>query len=242
MRHLTAWRDWRRWLPAECPGCGRRMLGQGLCEACTGALAMDPARSRCPVCVHPLTAGLCPDCPPEVPAYERIIAAFDYQGLGRDLIQDYKVRCRVSLAQVLADQLARAVRDAVPANRPDWIVPVPARRQALRQRGFSPPAEVARLLALRLGLRYRLTGVQRVQDGRKQALLGRADRLHAQAGLYVCGQAGQLAGARVAVVDDVLTTGATMQAVSMALKAAGVDRVEGWVLARAVHRALPPGQ
>src|SRR5690606_22378377 len=115
----------------------------------------------------------------------------------------------------------------------------------------------ARLLAVRLGLAYRLDGVRRVQDGRKQAALGRADRLQAQAGLYVCGRGGRggarqfqwhrpdgewtgrLDGLRIAVIDDVLTTGARLQAVSVALKAAGAVRVEGWVLARAVRRPLP---
>lgn len=240
MRHLTSRRDWRGWIPAECPGCERRILGQGLCKACSGELAMDPACVRCTVCMHPLVMGVCPDCPADTPAYERIIAAFDYRGLGRDLIQDYKVRCRLSLAGVLADQLAIAVRQSGQANRPDWIVPVPARRQALRQRGFSPPAEVARLLAAQLGLACRLTMVRRVRDGRKQAALGRTDRLQAQVGLYVCSDAERLAGASVVVLDDVLTTGATMQAVSMALKAAGAARVEGWVLARVVRRPAVP--
>ncbi|MGB6008759.1 ComF family protein [Castellaniella sp.] len=215
---------------------------------------MDPDRPCCPVCAHPLAAGFCPDCPPVAPAYDRIVAAFGYQGLGRDLIQAYKIDCRLSLADVLADVLAGAVRRAgsIRADLPHWVVPVPARRQALGRRGFSPPAEIARLLAPRLGLPYRLTAVRRLRDGRKQAALGRADRLQAQMGLYACDRpetrqgpglfkgwsrpAMDLAGARIAVVDDVLTTGATMHAVAVALKAAGAARVEGWVLARAVHR------
>ena len=253
MRHLTAWRDW---VPAECPGCGLRMAGQGLCPACAGALAMDPGLPRCGVCMHPLAAGRCPDCAPAAPAYDRIIAAFDYRDLGRELVQAYKIRCRLSLADVLADRMACAVRGAwaAGADVPRWIVPVPARRTALRQRGFSPPAEIARLLAPRLGLACRLTAVRRLRDGRKQAALGRADRLEAQAGLYACDgprdrrglsgawrrPAADLAGARIAVVDDVLTTGATMHAVAMALKAAGAGSVEGWVLARAVHHGAGP--
>ncbi|WP_322997568.1 ComF family protein [Castellaniella sp.] len=257
MRHLAVWRDWRHWVPAECPGCERRMAGQGLCAACAGALAMDWHHPRCLVCLHPLAAGICPDCPPSAPAYDRIVAAFDYQDLGRRLVQDYKIRCRLSLAGVLAEQLACAVRRSGmnPDADPDWIVPVPARRPALRERGFSPPAEIARLLARRLGIPCHLTAVRRRQDGRKQAALRRADRLQAQQGLYVCDEssplrgeraghwrpAANLAGARVAVIDDVLTTGATMQAVAAALKAAGVARVEGWVLARAVRQAAQPG-
>jgi len=236
MRHLTDWRDWRRWIPAECPGCGRRQPGQGLCAQCAGRLAGDPSVPRCRRCAHPLAAGPCPDCPPGPPACDRIIAAFDYAGLGRTLVHDYKVRRRLSLAGLLADQLAQAVRraDGMAPRPPDWVVPVPAHRAALRLRGFSPPAELARLLARHLGLACRLDAVRRVRDGPKQAVLGRARRLRAQAGAYACGA--DAAGARVVIVDDVLTTGATMRAVAGALRAAGAERVDGWVLARALRR------
>lgn len=264
MLHLPIDR-WRDWIAADCPGCGRRVGGQGLCPACLAHLRPDGARPRCPRCAHPLDeAGRCPDCGPRAPAYDRVVAAFDYAGLGRDLIHDYKIRRRLPLARLLADLLARSV-EAADARllRPHWIVPVPARREALLRRGFSPPAEVARLLARQLGLRYRLDGVRRVREGPRQAGLDRALRLRAQAGVFAVPEAGRrapparpagdglpgasadpagpLAGQRIAVVDDVLTTGATLQAVAAALKDAGAARVEGWVLARAVvpHAVVP---
>ncbi len=248
MLDLTLWRDWRSRVPAECPGCGQRLPGQGLCVACEAALAFPEGSLRCRVCMHPLVAGSCPDCARQTPVFDRIVAAFDYAGLGQTLIHDYKVRCSLPLASLLADRLVQAVRAAGPARAavPDWVVPVPARQAALRQRGFSPPAEIGRLVARRLGLRYRLDLVQRVREGPKQAMLERGARLRAQAGAYACvapaGRRGALpgsgqqalGGARVAVVDDVLTTGATLQAVAVALKTAGASAVEGWVLARAV--------
>jgi ComF family protein len=243
MLDLGAWREWRNWIPADCPGCGRRTPGQGLCAACAAGLPAAMGPGCCPVCAHPGAFGRCPDCLRRTPAFDGVVAAFAYADLGERLVKDYKFAARLSLARLLADRLADAVvraHGAVPAV--DWVVPVPARRDSLRERGFSPPAEIARLLARRLGLRYRLDLVRRVRDGPKQATLGRAARLGAPEGVYSGASAGgwsDLTGCRVAVVDDVLTTGATLHAVAAVLKAAGAARVQGWVLARAGAGAGP---
>ncbi|CAM5213333.1 Putative amidophosphoribosyltransferase OS=Castellaniella defragrans OX=75697 GN=HNR28_001405 PE=4 SV=1 [Castellaniella defragrans] len=212
--------------------------------SCTVELPFE-ACDRCPVCAHPLHPGGCPDCLRRRPAFDHVVAAFDYAGLGERLIKDYKFAGRLSLARVLADGLADAVRSAPAAefSGVDWVVPVPAGQDSLRRRGFSPPAEVARIVARRLRLRYRLDLVRRVREGPRQGTLGREARLQAPEGAYACpvvrGLPVDLTGQRVAVVDDVLTTGSTLHAVALALKAAGAVRVQGWVLARA--RAGHPG-
>ena len=237
MLHLSMNR-WRNRVPADCPGCGCRQRGQGLCPVCLAQLRPSDAQPRCPRCAHPLTSRGCPDCGVQLPAYDRVVAAFDHTGLGRELIHAYKLRRQLSLAPLLADWLAQAVLDVLePEAHPDWIVPVPARRAALRQRGFSPPAEIARLLARRVRVPSCLEIVQRQHEGTRQAGLARVQRLQAQAGVFVCEVPAQVQGRRIAVVDDVLTTGATLQSMAAVLKDAGAFRVEGWVLARAVgHR------
>lgn len=241
MLDLRAWREWRSWIPAECPGCDRRVPGQGLCPDCLADLRQTGAGGgRCPVCAHLLGARGCPDCLGRVPAFDRVVAAFDYRGLGERLVKDYKLTGRLALAGMLADRLADAVRDTALGGWPvDWVVPVPARRDSLRQRGFSPPVEIARILSRRLRLPYRLDLLRRTREGPKQSTLNRTERLRAPQGAYACerirGATMDLSGRHVVVVDDVLTTGSTLQAIASVLKAAGAARVSGWVLARTVN-------
>lgn len=247
MLDLYRWRDWLARVPADCPVCGRRVAGQGLCGVCLQALRGVGPRRRCLRCDHPQASGVCPDCSEQDFAFDRIVSAFDYQGPGRTLIQAYKVHHRLDLTALLVRQLDHALDAAGPLERgwPDYVVPVPAHRSSLRRRGFSPAAEIARALARQRHLRYRLDGLVQLREAPKQARLGRRQRLRAQQGCYGVQPAAyrpgcrarppySLAGLRLAVVDDVLTTGATLHTLAQVLKEAGAAAVEGWVLARAV--------
>ncbi len=243
----TGARGWRALLahvPTDCPRCDRRSRGGWPCAGCSPPLIRADEASRCAICAQRLGVAGCTDCKDRPPAFDRVIAAFDYEGAGRDLILQYKVRRRFDLSEALAGMLAEAVGAAdVPLSGSTILVPVPARREAIVRRGFNPAAEVARALSRRLMLPCRPDMLRRTGEGAKQALLDRAARRVASRGAYGCGLVP--AGGHIAVVDDVLTTGSTLDGIARALRAAGAATVTGLVLARAVaeaaQRLTPPG-
>lgn len=232
-RSAAYWRGFVRQVPADCPLCAVRAQGGRLCEVCSHRLAVSSGPGRCAVCRHPLERGVCRDCAMCPPAFDRLIAAFDYVGAGAQLVRLYKVRRRLHLSAMLADHLHAAIECSdPPIPRSTILVPVPARCEAIIRRGFSPAAEVARALSRRLHLPYRPDLLHRALEGTKQAALGRTARLQALDGVYRCDPVPP--GAYIAVVDDVLTTGSTLHHIAQLFKAQGAATVTGMVLARAV--------
>jgi len=181
-------------------------------------------------------------------AFSRTVAAFDYAPPADTLILMLKTQLRLSIAPVLARLMADVLMaqglradslraDALRAEGAHallppglLLVPVPASRASLRQRGMNPAAEIARSLAVALALpppRHLLT---RRRDTPRQATLDRRARQQGTAGLFVCPH--PLSGRHVAVVDDVMTTGSTADAAAAALLAAGAASVTVLVAAR----------
>jgi ComF family protein len=164
-----------------------------------------------------------------------VVAAFDYTLPGDFLVRQFKAGRRFSHARFLAAMLARAVmEDAQQLSQDTILVPVPASRASIMQRGFNPAAEIARYLAPRLSLPCRPGLLVRHHEGERQTHLPRVQRMRQASGLYAC--TASVDGATVAVVDDVLTTGSTLHGISLQLKAAGAVAVWGLVLARTPYR------
>lgn len=174
----------------------------------------------------------CPDCPSLTPALHRVVAAFDYQWPGDLLIQRLKLQGRFSCAPILARIMADRLDRVIPDERPGPLVvtAVPASRASILLRGYNPAAELARALARRMRLPWMPSLLGRAERATRQKDLDRQARRREVQGLYHATPAA--AGRCVIVVDDVMTTGSTLDAVASALAEHAAAQVWGAVAAR----------
>jgi ComF family protein len=180
----------------------------------------------CPRCALPSPgAATCGRCLTEKPAYDATRAALAYDFPADALVHALKFRGELALAPLLGALLKGAVGE----DRADCIVPVPLSPSRLRERGYNQAVEIARQLG-RPGLDVSLC--ERTRESRPQMELPYDERQRNVRGVFHCTRA--LVGARVAVVDDVMTTGATLDELARTLKAAGAVHVSNWVVTRAL--------
>ena len=174
----------------------------------------------------------CGRCLREPPPWTRAIAALDYAYPWDRLLASLKFHDGLELLPWAAATLARAVGAAT--SHADVVLPVPLAGPRLRERGYNQAWELARGAARARALPARADWLERVIDTPHQLALPREQRAANLRGAFALTTAGreQLAGRRVALVDDVLTTGATLAEASRMLLAAGAVEVEVWVLAR----------
>lgn len=200
-----------------------------LCADCHADLPFLP-RPRCPQCASPsFGASVCGRCLAESPAYDATVAVFAYAFPADVLVQGLKFRGELSLAALLAGELADELgREA--AEPVDLIVPVPLHEARLRDRGYNQSMEIARGLAGRNYAAVMPDLCVRVRETAAQLELPLKERRANVRGAFSCRRS--IEGRRVAVVDDVMTSGATLHEVASTLKKFGAARVVNWVIAR----------
>lgn len=218
----------RQSIPAHCVLCGAATRAQRLCEPCTRALPRVP-QNRCVVCALPLPSGsLCGDCLDRPPAYDSVTAVYCYAFPVDALVRAYKYRGDLTLAPLFGHHLAREAGAQV-----DAIVPMPLAAARLRERGFNQAYELGRYVGRALGLPVLASACRKVADTPPQAALPWSERASNVRGAFVCDI--DLSGKRIAVVDDVMTTGATLNELAKNLKRAGAASVSGWMIARTLR-------
>ncbi len=222
--------------PAVCQLCGGRGLGPEICFGCYRDLPR--AMRACPVCARPVpVAGICGPCVLRPPIFDRARVPFIYGFPVDRLIRRLKFDRVLSHARLLGELAGHALRGRT--GRIEALVPVPPHPKRLRQRGFDQVVEIARHLrgVVRLPLRAGLCGRRR--DTPPLWPLGPSERRRILKDVFECREEPP---ARVAVVDDILTTGATADAMATVLRAAGAQEVEIWAVARSPSLATRPAQ
>jgi ComF family protein len=201
-----------------------------LCAACDAELPRL-AGPRCPRCALDSPRGeVCGRCLSEPPHYDATVAALAYEFPADALVHSLKFRGEL----VLAEHLGAILGQCIAAQDVDSVIAVPLSADRLRSRGYNQAVEIARHVA---GRALELDLCVRERDTPAQMDLPYAERRRNVRGAFRCTRA--LPGASVAVVDDVMTTGATLDEIAQVLKRAGAERVVNWVVARTFPSGEP---
>jgi len=217
-------------LAQDCLLCAAASEDEILCAACTADLPRL-AEPCCPRCALPNATGeICGRCLQKPPHFDAALAVYRYDFPLDKLIQSFKYGHRLALGDYFGRQLAplAATLDA------DLIVPLPLHDERLRQRGFNQALELSRALARAHRLPIDATSCRRTRNTPAQAGLAWRERVKNLRHAFAC--SADLSGARIILVDDVMTTGASLDECARTLKLHGATEVTALVLARALPR------
>ena len=225
------------WLKIKhsCSLCDQFVEGRHtLCTECEAELPW--LGSHCQVCAIPLpVSGItCGQCLKRPPAFSRVEAPWRYDFPIDTLINRFKHQARWPIGRLLGELLARHLSHAHAEGlpRPDVLLPVPLSAKRQRQRGFNQAQLLARILASELQLQLQENWLLRSSDGPAQQKLDAAARRRNLRNAFSLSPRCAVQGLHVALVDDVLTTGATAEQLARLLKRAGACRVDVYCLAR----------
>lgn len=221
----------------QCTVC-RAWSPRPICDACLSLYARP--QPRCWTCAARLPPELmgrprpqCGRCLTDAPPLDRTVAALDYRFPWDGLLQHFKYHQALELRESLLERLNSALT-AAEVQEPDWLLPVPLSAQRLRERGYNQSHELAKALARRRGLRCDAGLLLRVRHNTAQAGLALDARAANVRGVFAIEplRADRLRGTSVALLDDVMTSGATLYELARVLLQAGVMSVQAWVVSR----------
>lgn len=235
-------------LPRHCLLCAQRLRAADsratICPACHADLPWLGA--HCGQCALPLPipmpgAGLrCGACQRKPPSFDRVIAPWRYGFPVDSLISRFKHQGKLPMGHLLAQLLTEHLQQAFSQglSQADTLLPVPLATQRLRQRGFNQAELLGQWLAPALGIRLQKNWLTRLVDTPAQQQLDAATRQRNLRGAFALTAASQVKNRHIALLDDVLTTGATAHSLALLLKRGGAAQVDVYCLAR----TPPPGQ
>ena len=223
--------------PARCIACHGKVdhRESDICSECIGEMPLN--KHCCPRCAVPLAKEhpngvICGRCIRQQPAFDYSYSLFRYEGIIVSLIHQLKFSQKIGHARSLGALLAEGSAEYVNKNGlPDGLLPVPLHRRRLRQRGFNQSSELARMLASRWSCPVIFDEVERGRKTESQTGLSAKQRKKNIRGAFTL--ASEVTFDHVLIIDDVVTTGSTVNELARLLKKAGVKRVGVLSVARA---------
>ncbi len=217
-------------IPSQCAVC-HAWPAAPICEPCVVRFAQPVP--RCQTCALAVPAGVirCGACVKTPPPLDACVAAVSYIYPWTDLISRYKFSSNPGWASTFATLLRSTPWSEPALDKADLVLPMPLSRQRLQSRGYNQALTLARALD---AAKTRGNILLRIKDTPAQSSLGLTDRLHSVADAFAVDPllAAQLSGKRIVLVDDVMTSGASLYAAAKTLKAAGAAHITGMVIAR----------
>jgi ComF family protein len=226
-------------LPGRCLLCGKpTQTRQDICSGCKAGLPLNERHCRC--CAQPLASSaarnsLCGRCQKNPPAFDSCFAAFRYQQALVQLHHNFKFKRKLAAGRLLAELMAELLT-ASPRSMPELLIPVPLHAHRLRERGFNQALELSRVLSALLSVDLDADSLVRTRHTRAQSSLPRNQRSRNIRNAFRA--ASPIGCTHVAVVDDVMTTGVTVNEIARVLRREAVGRIEVWVVA-STPRGVP---
>jgi ComF family protein len=219
--------------PRTCVLCGQSARALDICEACTEDLPLNS--QACNLCAQPLPADvpgvlLCGKCLRRPPKHQGAFCPYRYSYPIDHLVRAFKFHQQLTYGRVIGELLSTAVQRRGDVRLPTVLLPVPLAAARFKARGFNQAIELGRVLEKRLGIPLCTDVIVRTRATAEQAGLDRvARRKNVRKAFSVIAP---LPAKHVAIVDDVITTGSTMNELARVLKRAGAERIEAWAVAR----------
>ena len=235
--------------PADCRICGELLVDSRrvpICPKCLATFERIPLTS-CVICGCPLSGSqlkegqprLCPACQNKTYGFDCARSFAIYQGALVRAILLLKFEQIEPLGVWFAERLAEVVKSEGDKFVADVVVPVPLHRERQRERGYNQAALISKPLAKRLRLPHKKLLLMRTKSRPEKRILTLEERWDSVRGAFAIRQGSRVDNLRVLLVDDVLTTGATLDACTRALREAGAKSVVGLTVARAIRTLLP---
>lgn len=219
-------------LPYFCVCCRQRSDQESdLCRACM--IALPYSLSACQQCARPMppsqtTVRICGACLSKPPHFDHTYACFDYRSPIKKWISQLKFQQQLCYARILSDLMHQS---ALHWPTADVLIPVPLHAKRLRKRGFNQALELAKPISKQLAMPIDNSSCRRIRDTAAQSSLSANRRQHNVKNAFITTSAIE---GHVIIIDDVITTGHTVNELSRVIRQAGAKRIDIWCCARAI--------